>query len=179
MSYELALTNLEVRLMFGNMVRGWFLDYAEDDYTDFIQALLNDDRKQMNIYMNRVLLATISYFDSGSRPSGCEPERFYHGLVLGLLVELYDRFIVTSNRESGYGRYDIMLEPRGRGDVAMIMEFKVHDPGEERSLEDTAAAALEQIEEKRYAQALIDRGIAAERIRAYGFAFEGKRVLIR
>ena len=112
MSYELALTNLEVRLMFGNMVRGWFLDYAEDDYTDFIQALLNDDRKQMNIYMNRVLLATISYFDSGSHPSRQEPERFYHGLVLGLLVELYGRYVVTSNRESGYGRYDVMLEPQ-------------------------------------------------------------------
>lgn len=176
--YELKLTNTEVRLMFGSMISGWFLDYAEDDYTDFIRALLKDDRRLMNICMNRVLLATISYFDGGNRPSGSEPERFYHGLVLGLMVELYDRYVVTSNRESGFGRYDIMLEPRNQRDPAMIMEFRVHDP-EEKTLEDTAAAALRQIEEKCYVQTLTERGIAVENIRTYGFAFEGKHVLIR
>ena len=177
--YELALTNLEVQFMFASMIRGWFKGRSRSDYNGFVRALLGGDKKLMNIYMNKVVLATISYFDSGSHPSRQEPERFYHGLVLGLLVELYGRYVVTSNRESGYGRYDVMLEPQESGDDAIILEFKVHDPGEERSLEDTAAAALGQIEKKRYAQALIDRGIAAERIRAYGFAFEGKRVLIQ
>lgn len=87
---------------------------------------MDGDLKQMNIYMNRVALETISYFDSGSAPSEREPERFYHGFVLGLLVDLREKYIVTSNRESGYGRYDIMLEPRNREDAAIIIEFKVY-----------------------------------------------------
>lgn len=177
--YELALTNREVQFMFASMIRGWFKGRSRCDYNGFVKALLSGDKKLMNIYMNKVAFSTISHFDSGGHPSRQEPERFYHGLVLGLLVELYGRYVVTSNRESGYGRYDVMLEPQESGDDAIILEFKVHDSEEERSLEDTAAAALRQIEEKRYAQALIDRGIEAERIRAYGFAFEGKRVLIQ
>lgn len=176
--YELTMTNREVRLMFASLVRGWFKGRVQGDYNGFIQALLKDDKKLMNIYMNKVALQTISYFDSGSHPSGSEPERFYHGFVLGLLVELYDRYAVTSNRESGYGRYDIMLEPRSAADAAMILEFKVYDPGEEKSLEDTVASALRQIEEKQYEQTLADKGIPEEKIRRYGFAFEGKRVLI-
>ena len=176
--YELALTNLEVRLMFEDMVSSWFNGSSEDDYNDFIKALLQDDRKLMNIYMNRVALATISYFDSGSQPSGSEPERFYHGFVLGLLVELRGRYTVTSNRESGYGRYDIMLEPKNNYEAAIIMEFKVYDPSEEKTLEDTVASALKQIEDKKYEQVLCSKGIKKECIRKYGFAFQGKKVLI-
>ncbi|MCI8648255.1 MAG: hypothetical protein HFE76_16010, partial [Firmicutes bacterium] len=108
-----------------------------------------------------------------------EPERFYHGFVLGLMVELSDRYIITSNRESGFGRYDVMLEPKNREDDGILLEFKVHDPEDERDLEETAAAALAQIEEKQYAGALLAKGIPADRIRSYGFAFEGKTVLIR
>ena len=176
--YELALTNLEVRLMFENMVSSWFNGSSEDDYNDFIKALLHDDRKLMNIYMNRVALATISYFDSGNRPSESEPERFYHGFVLGLLVELRERYTVTSNRESGYGRYDIMLEPKNNKEPAIIMEFKVYDPSEEKTLEDTVASALKQIEDKKYEQVLCSKGMKKECIRKYGFAFQGKKVLI-
>ncbi len=178
MKYELALTNMEVRLMFETMVSSWFNGSSEDDYNDFIKALLQDDRKLMNIYMNRVALATISYFDSGSQPSESEPERFYHGFVLGLLVELRGRYTVTSNRESGYGRYDIMLEPKNNYEAAIIMEFKVHDPSEEKTLEDTVASALKQIEDKKYEQVLCSKGIKKECIRKYGFAFQGKKVLI-
>lgn len=177
--YELALTNMEVQVMFASMICGWFKGRTKGDYNGFIRALLTDDRKLMNIYMNRIALDTISYFDSGNRPSESEPERFYHGLVLGLLVDLYDRYTIRSNRESGYGRYDIMLEPKNREDPAIIMEFKVRDPEDENSLWDTAASALRQIENKKYVQELISRGISAERIRSYGFAFEGKTVLIR
>ena len=132
----------------------------------------------MNVYMNRVALGTISYFDSGNRPAESEPERFYHGFVLGLLVELRGRYTVTSNRESGYGRYDIMLEPNRRENDAIIIEFKVYDSDEEKSLQDTVQSALKQIEEKAYAQILIEKGIPEERIRKYGFAFQGKKVLI-
>jgi len=176
--YTLSLTNLEVKVMFQNMIRDWFTE-TEPDYNDFIRALLLGDVKAMNGYMNRVALNTFSYFDTGKRPSGEEPERFYHGFVLGLMVELQDRYVITSNRESGFGRYDVMLEPKDpQKDDAIILEFKVKDPEDEPELKDTVAAALKQIEEKQYAAQLVSRGIEKRRIRGYGFAFQGKRVLI-
>ena len=175
---ELALTNGEVHVMFEEMIEDWFSEFTPA-YNAFIKALLCDDKKAMNLYMNRVALDTFSYFDTGKRSSeAAEPERFYHGFVLGLLVELRERYILTSNRESGFGRYDIMLEPCRKEDPAMILEFKVHEPDEEKTLQDTVQAALKQIEEKQYAAALGAKGIAPERIRRYGFAFEGKKVLI-
>lgn len=177
--YELTLTNKEVRIMFCKMIRKWF-NSSGTVYNDFIKALLKDDVKSMNAYMNRVTLVSFSYFDSGRKPSAeTQPERFYHGFVLGLSVELADRYIITSNRESGFGRYDVMLEPKNKTDHAMIMEFKVRDPKEETSLEDTADAALRQIDQQRYETSLEERGIPKERIRKYGFAFEGKEVLIK
>ncbi|MDE7353798.1 MAG: ATP-binding protein [Acetatifactor sp.] len=176
--YELALTNKEVQIMFRRMIKKWFSG-SGTVYNGFIRAMLQDDVKSMNAYMNRVALATFSYFDSGKNPSmETQPERFYHGFVLGLTVELTDRYIITSNRESGFGRYDVMMEPKNEADNAVIMEFKVREPQEE-SLEDTADAALDQIEKQQYEAALIHRGISGERIRKYGFAFEGKEVLIK
>ena len=174
--YQLTLTNYEVKRMFRNMIRGWFKKDSSN-YNDFIQALLLDDVDAMNEYMNRVTRSVFSSFDTGKRPSSAEPERFYHGFVLGLMMELQDRYIITSNRESGFARYDVILYPR-KDDDAIIMEFKVFNKRREKNLEDTLASALRQIEEKQYAQTLIDRGIASERIRKYGFAFVGKEVLI-
>ncbi|MDY2595748.1 MAG: AAA family ATPase [Oliverpabstia sp.] len=176
--YELSFTNLEVKLMFQNIIRDWFTE-AETEYNDFIKALLSGDKKAMNAYMNRVALNTFSYFDTGKKPSGEEPERFYHGFVLGLIVELQNRYIIKSNRESGFGRYDVILEPKYPDkDDAIILEFKVHDPSEESTLMDTVLEAHRQIEEKKYAAELTVRGIPENRIRTYGFAFQGKNVLI-
>lgn len=175
--YELALTNHEVQVMFQSMVSSWFLQ-AEDDYNDFIKALLRCDVREMNLYMNQVALSVFSYFDTGRSPSVTQPERFYHGFVLGLLVELNGRYVLTSNRESGFGRYDVMLEPLNAEENAYILEFKIHDDTEEATLQDTVKAALAQIEAKQYEQKLLVRGIKPERIHKYGFAFEGKRVLI-
>lgn len=177
-TYELDLTNNETRRMFHSMVREWFRE-ASHDYNDFVKALLQGDKKAMNAYMNRVALTTFSYFDTGNKPSGEEPERFYHGFVLGLIVDLQGDYMVTSNRESGFGRYDVVIEPKDIAQKdAIILEFKVHDEEDEADLKETVAAALKQIEEKQYAAQLKARGIPKDRIRSYGIAFQGKKVLI-
>ena len=178
--YHLSITNLETVSMFSNMFKGWF-NNDSSNYGEFVQALLKGRLREMNIYMNDVALSTFSYFDVGTQPSErTQPERFFHGFVLGLLVELRDIYEIKSNRESGYGRYDVMLVPKGddRKYNAIILEFKVYDSYDESTLDDTAQSALRQIEEKNYDAELIARGIEKERIRHYGFAFEGKKVLI-
>lgn len=176
--YTLDITNIETLSMFMTMFRGWFKN-KDANYNNFVKALLKGSLKEMNIYMNDVALATFSSFDTGKKPSEkSQPERFYHGFVLGLLVELRDRYQIRSNRESGYGRYDVMLTSVTEVDDAIVIEFKVHEPDEEESLQDTVRAALDQITEKDYDAELLAQGISADRIRHYGFAFEGKKVLI-
>ena len=175
--YELVLTNREVQMMFRTMIEEWFTT-TRSDYNNFVKALLVGDIDAMNSYMNRVASECFSYFDTGNRATGAQPERFYHGFVLGLLVELADRYILTSNRESGFGRYDVMLKPKKANDKAFILEFKVFNPRKDATLEETVIAALTQIRDKQYEAELIAEGIPAENIRKYGFGFEGKKVLI-
>ena len=178
--YSLKLTNYEVEQMFGTMIERCF-GGADVPYNEFISAMISGDLESMNEYMNRVTRGVISYFDTGKTPSDEEPERFYHGLVLGLMVDQVDNYILNSNRESGYGRYDIMLEPIDKTNEkypGIVIEFKVINPRKENTLEETVASALEQIEEKNYDAELIKRGVKEENIHHYGFAFKGKEVLI-
>lgn len=176
--YHLSLTNHEVERMFRKMIREWF-SHTRARYNDFVKALLAGDVTYMNEYMNRIAESTFSSFDAGSRPSErAEPERFYHGFVLGLMADSRLDYVITSNRESGFGRYDVVMEPRKRDGKAYVFEFKVRDPGSEGALSDTAEAALAQIVKRNYDAGLVERGIPRENIRHYGFAFEGKRVLI-
>ena len=178
--YSLKLTNYEVEQMFGTMIERWF-GGADVPYNEFINAMLSGDIESMNEYMNRVTRGVISYFDTGKTPSDEEPERFYHGLVLGLMVDQVDNYILSSNRESGFGRYDIMLEPIDKNNEKLpgiVIEFKVFNPKKEDTLEETVKNALRQIKEKDYDAELIKRGVKEENIQHYGFAFRGKEVLI-
>ena len=178
--YTLKLTNMEVESIFEDMVKGWFSGNTEVYYNEFIRALLTDNVRKMNTFMNKAALHPFSSFDSGNKPSDdAEPERFYHGFVLGMVVNLADTYKVRSNRESGYGRYDVMIEPLDKTGKAFIFEFKVLDPDEdEETLEDTIANAHRQIQEKKYEAELIAAGFLPKQIRKYGFAFRGKECLI-
>lgn len=171
--YTLSLTNLEVLKMFDKMIQGWF-SKPSARYNDFMKALRMNDINYMNRFMNQMTETVFSYFDTGGR----EPEKFYHGFVLGLIADAKGEYTITSNRESGFGRYDVLLEPKDRDQDAYIFEFKVQDTLEENTLQDTVDAALKQIEEKHYDAQLLAKGMKKEKIRHYGFAFCGKKVLI-
>ena len=179
--YELALTNREILFMFKKMILRWFSP-AKSETNEFIKALISGDIESMNEYMNDVALRTFSSFDSGKHTSEKKaPENFFHGFVLGLMVDQSENYIITSNRESGFGRYDIMLEPKDKQTQkypGIVIEFKVINPRKENSLEETVEAALKQIEDRNYDAELINRGVNKENIHHYGFAFKSKEVLI-
>lgn len=177
--YQLRITNLETVSMFDDMFSGWF-EASEAGYSSFVKALMQGDLEAMNYYMNKVSLATFSHFDVGGETNeSLEPERFYHGFVLGLMAERAECYQIRSNRESGFGRYDVMMIPKNREkDPAIIIEFKVCSRVKKETLEDAVQEALKQIVDKKYDAELVALGVPQERIRHYGFAFAGKNVLI-
>lgn len=175
--YTLTCTNKETRFLLSKLVEDWFRP-CRDSYNNFLKALLANEVKYMNMYFQQIAVETFDSFINFQRSARKEAEQFYYAFALALSINLLDRYVLTSNRESGYGRYDIMLEPINKDDNAYIIEFKVHKPKKESTLEDTVAAALAQIEEKKYDNILIEKGVPADKIYKYGFAFEGKTVLI-
>lgn len=168
--YTLALTNKEVLLMLQRMVINWF-DRGYHGCNGFLRALLNDDLEDMTDYLQAALLDTVSFFDGVNNP-----ESFYHGFVLGMMVELRGKYLVHSNRESGFGRYDIMLEPVDKTEAGYVLEFKVCRDA--NKLVETAASALEQIKKKKYSEELLAQGVDAKKIYCYGLVFSGKNVYI-
>lgn len=174
---ELSFVNLEVKRMFGYMVRKWF-GYTGGDYEYFVRAMFADNVEDMNAYLERTILRIFNFFSTEREVRRKESETFYYSLVLALMADLGKQYNFISYYECGFGRYDVVLEPKNNGEKAFILEFKIYEQETEEGLEDTVQAALAQIEEKQYEVSLIAKGIPAEYIRKYSFAFKGKKVRI-
>ncbi len=175
--YEITLTNHEMMLIFEKNIKEWFSKPKLANITsEFYQALIEYDLQTINSTIQRISLETFRWFDT----SGKEPDRFYYAFVLGMLVDLKASYVLESNRESGKGRYDILLIPKDvPAHPGIVIEFKSLDPQRgEKELADTAKAALEQIRSLSYAASLKARGVPEDRILTYGFAFKGKGVLV-
>ncbi|MBQ7618459.1 MAG: AAA family ATPase, partial [Desulfovibrio sp.] len=172
--YQISLTNHEVYISFNKFIAEWF-EGVRDECNSFRYALLNDNLVDMNKFMSDISESTFSFFDTGKQQS----ESFYHAFVLGLMIDLKDRYEILSNRESGYGRYDLSLIPKHPGDHGIVIEFKTQRIDLEKDLEETSQNALNQICEKKYCTEQVSRGIPYHDIYIYGFAFCGKKLLIQ
>ena len=174
--YSLKLTNFEVNVSFSILVKRWF-ENAGDNYSYFVKALLEGNVDDMMDTLTEICEDMISSFDGSGKNA---PENFYHGLVLGLLVELRDSYEIRSNRESGLGRYDVMLRPKVKDRNAIIIEFKSKRRSEKnKTLDELADMALEQIKDKKYETELLEAGYMQDKIKKYAFAFDGKELLIK
>jgi len=174
--YSLKLTNHEVKDSFSLLVERWF-ENAGENYSYFVKALLEGNIDDMTDTLSEICESMISTFDGSGKAA---PENFYHGLVIGLLVELRGRYEIKSNRESGLGRYDVMLRPKDKKDNAVIIEFKSKRRSDNgRTLDELCDIALKQIEDKKYETELLEAGYSKDRIIKLAFAFEGKELLIK
>ncbi|MBO6308240.1 MAG: PD-(D/E)XK nuclease domain-containing protein [Oribacterium sp.] len=174
--YELKLTNYEVMVTFSILVKRWF-ENAGGNYSYFVKALLEGNIDDMTDTLLEICESMISTFDGSGKAA---PENFYHGLVIGLLVELRGRYEIKSNRESGLGRYDVMLRPKDKKDNAVIIEFKSKRRSEKgKTLDELCDVALKQIEDKKYETELLEAGLDKDKIIKLAFAFEGKELLIK
>lgn len=171
LEYEVALTNKEIIILFKRIAKDWFSPVTYD-YQAFVNALVTGNEEVLNYRLNNILGNSLSYFDTAK-----QPENFYHGFVLGLLAYLGDKYYLTSNRESGLGRYDVMLEAKDKNNSSIILEFKI--ASNIRRLKAEADEALKQIEKKQYEQSLLQRGIAQDKILKYGIAFKNKQAVVK
>ena len=172
--YKVKIPNLEIKELFRGIVRDWFNNKVIGNnlnsiLKDLVQLNLTEFEKKFKVLVKEMF----SYMDVGENTA----ENFYHAFVLGMLVGLKDSYYVNSNRESGFGRYDIMLEPKDKNGNSFIMEFKVLEDMEEKTLEDTIENAKKQIEEKGYEENLRERGFT--HITKMVYAFHGKQVEMR
>ncbi len=171
---RLRIPNLEVGHLYQSLIRSWFETTIHlSNYQMLLNSLTQGDTSTFFHILQEFLLSSVSVFDV--LPD--EPEKIYHAFILGLLVGLKDRYEVKSNRESGYGRYDVMLIPKTPSDLGVVIEFKKIGRFEKTDLETAAASALKQIEERCYDQELLERGV--QRILHLGLAFQGKHVFMR
>ena len=171
---HLRIPNNEIAELYKSMIVDWFKQsIREHKYHLLLNSLVSGDIDIFSQIFQEFMLSSVSVFDVPSE----ESEKIYHGFILGMLIGLNDRYEVKSNRESGLGRYDVMLIPKNPSDLGIIMEFKKVGRFEKMTLEAAVESALKQIEDRQYAQELIDRGVS--RILYLGFGFEGKEVLIR
>ena len=167
--YKVKLPNYEIKLLFQSIVRSWFNDKViGNDLNSILKDLVELNLSEFEIKFQRLVKEMFSYMDVGENTA----ENFYHAFVLGMLVGLKDSYYVNSNRESGMGRYDIMLEPEDKTKNSFIIEFKVADDMEENTIEDVIENAKKQIEERDYESNLRERGF--ENITKMVFAFKGK-----
>ena len=171
--YEIILTNYEVQKEIEKIISYWF-NNSNADGDVFRKALLTNNIEKMNETLSNIAENTFSFFDTGKK----EPERFYHAFVLGMIVDFRGRYEIVSNRESGFGRCDIVMIPLCKGERGIIIEFKTRESKKERSLKTTCATALKQIKKMHYASMLKARGVDKNDIYSYGFGFDGKEVLI-
>ena len=169
--YKVKIPNYEIKILFQSIIRDWFNDKVIGNnlntiLKDLVTLKLDEFEKKFKVLVTQMF----SYMDVGENTA----ENFYHAFVLGMLVGLKDSYYVKSNRESGYGRYDIMLEPKDKNGNSFIMEFKVLENEEEKTIEETIQNAEKQIEERKYEEDLQERGYT--NITKMVFAFKGKKV---
>ena len=170
----LAIPNREVQTIYRDIVKSWFNDSVHSDFLrTMLKSLISGQIEVFASHFREYVLSSFSYFDTG----GKVPEKIYHAFVLGLLVGLRPNYEIKSNREGGYGRYDVMVIPQDTSQAGIIIEFKSVDTEEVKDLEQIAQQALQQIEAKEYQQELFARGI--HRIIKLGIIFRGKEVLVK
>ena len=169
--YKVKIPNYEIKFLFQNIIREWFNDKViGNNLNTILKDLVTLNLKEFEKKFQVLVRQMFSFMDVGENTA----ENFYHAFVLGMLVGLKDSYYVKSNRESGFGRYDIMLEPKDKNENSFVMEFKVLEDAEEKTIEDTIENAKKQIKERRYSEDLEERGYT--KITKMVFAFKGKEV---
>ncbi len=167
---DLKIPNIEVQYLYEEIIMSWFRNSIKNKEVDLLfKSLIEGDIETFELLFKKFVLNSMSIFDTGA-----EPEKVYHAFVLGMLVYLNNEYEIKSNRESGYGRYDVMMIPRNKENAGIILEFKKVRKNE--TLKEAAEKALDQINDRKYRQELLDREII--KIIELGLAFEGKNVLI-